>query len=88
MSTVGQIEKRAQARVVQLFCEQLGYGYLGNWRERANKRNTEDAYLRSFLKEDPGYDVDEMDGMGARPCSAPLSNHRRCPGKFMPSLVT
>ena len=30
MSTVGQIEKRTQARIVALFQERLGYDYLGN----------------------------------------------------------
>ena len=31
MSTVGQIEKMTQARVVALFRDRLGYAYLGNW---------------------------------------------------------
>jgi hypothetical protein len=31
MSTVGQIEKKTQERVVKLFCDTLGYDYLGNW---------------------------------------------------------
>jgi type I restriction enzyme R subunit len=30
MSTVGQIEKRTQARVVALFRERLNYDYLGD----------------------------------------------------------
>ncbi len=34
MSTVGQIEKKTQRRVVKLFREQLGYDYLGDWAER------------------------------------------------------
>jgi hypothetical protein len=34
MSTVGQIEKKTQQRVVRLFREQLGYDYLGDWTER------------------------------------------------------
>src|SRR3974390_2273476 len=50
MSTVGQIEKRTQARVVKLFREQLGYDYLGNWIERENNRNVDEAYLRPFLQ--------------------------------------
>jgi type I restriction enzyme R subunit len=49
MSTVGQIEKKTQARVVQLFQDQLGYDYLGNWIDRIGNRNIEEAYLRSFL---------------------------------------
>jgi type I restriction enzyme R subunit len=54
MSTVGQIERRTQKRVVDLFRNALGYDYLGNWIDRADKigrpnRNIEDEYLRAFL---------------------------------------
>jgi type I restriction enzyme R subunit len=49
MSTVGQIEKKTQSRVVQLFQDQLGYDYLGNWIDRDNNRNIEEAYLRPYL---------------------------------------
>ncbi len=31
MSTIGQIEKKTQRRVVKLFRETLGYDYLGDW---------------------------------------------------------
>jgi type I restriction enzyme, R subunit len=34
MSTVGQIEKKTQARVA-LFRDRLGYDYLGDWVDRA-----------------------------------------------------
>ena len=34
MTTVGQIEKKTQRRVVKLFREQLGYDYLGDWTHR------------------------------------------------------
>ena len=50
MSTVGQIEKKTQARVVKLFREQLGYDYLGDWAEREGNRNVEESLLRAFLK--------------------------------------
>ncbi len=55
MSTVGQIERRTQKRVVDLFRNALGYEYLGNWIDRADKigrpnRNIEDEYLRPFLE--------------------------------------
>lgn len=55
MSTVGQIEKKTQARIVALFQHQLGYDYLGNWIDREGNRNIEDAWLRPFLKS-CGYD--------------------------------
>ncbi len=54
--TVGQIEKKTQARVVALFRETLGYDYLGNWIDRENNGNIEEAFLRPFLKDVQGYD--------------------------------
>ena len=50
MSTVGQIERATQDRVVKLFRDQLGYRYLGNWEDRPDNRNIEEADLRAFLK--------------------------------------
>ena len=50
MSTVGQIEKKTQQRVVQLFRDTLKYDYLGNWEDREDNRNIEEVYLRAFLK--------------------------------------
>lgn len=38
MSTVGQIEKRTQARVVALFRERLRYDYLGDRSDLDNHR--------------------------------------------------
>ena len=48
MSTVGQIEKRTQARIVALFQQRLGYDYLGNQIERDN-RNIEPKLLTAWL---------------------------------------
>jgi type I restriction enzyme R subunit len=48
MSNVGQIERRTQNRVVKLF-KTLGYTYLGNWEERADNRNIEEALVRQSL---------------------------------------
>lgn len=56
MTTVGQIEKKTQHRIVKLFRDTLGYDYLGNWNDRANNRNIEPDLLRSFLKEQ-GHDA-------------------------------
>ncbi len=50
MSTVGQGERATQNRVVKLFREQLGYTHLGNWEERTDNSNIEEAYLLPFLK--------------------------------------
>ena len=56
MSTIGQIEKKTQQRVVKLFRDTLGYDYLGDWTDRAGNRNIEDEWLRKFLRDKQGYD--------------------------------
>lgn len=48
MTTVGQIEKRTQARVVALFQHRLGYDYLGDRQDRDN-RNIEPKLLTAWL---------------------------------------
>jgi type I restriction enzyme, R subunit len=50
MSTVGQIERITQNRVVKLFQTQLGYRYLGNWETRDNNRNIETEILSQWLR--------------------------------------
>ena len=49
MSTVGQIERKTQARVIKLFREHLGYDFLGNWIDRDDNRNIEEPLLRAWL---------------------------------------
>ena len=39
MSTIGQIEKMTQERVVALVEGVLDYDYLGNWIDREDNRN-------------------------------------------------
>jgi type I restriction enzyme R subunit len=46
---VGQLERKTQDRVVSLFRDRLGYDYLGNFEERDENNNVEEAYLRPFL---------------------------------------
>ena len=48
MSTVGQIEKRTQARIVTLFQQRLGYDYLGDRRDHDN-RNIAPELLTAWL---------------------------------------
>lgn len=55
MSDVGQIERKAQDRVVQLFRGQLEYDYLGNWEYRDGNSNIERDLLIQNLKA-RGYD--------------------------------
>ena len=49
MTTVGQIEKATQARVVALFQHRLGYRYLGHWGDRDNS-NIDQPLLRAWLQ--------------------------------------
>ncbi len=48
--TVGQIERKTQNRVIELFQEKLDYTYLGNWEKRENNSNIEKKYLLKYLK--------------------------------------
>lgn len=50
MSTVGQIEKRTQARVVALFRDRLGYDYLGD-RTDLDNSNIEQTLLKAWLNQ-------------------------------------
>ncbi|MEI8173538.1 MAG: HsdR family type I site-specific deoxyribonuclease [Deltaproteobacteria bacterium] len=57
MSTVGQIEKKTQARVVNLFQDSLKYDYLGDWTDREGNANIEPNLLRAWLKKQRVEDV-------------------------------
>jgi type I restriction enzyme R subunit len=46
---VGQLERKTQDRIASLFRDRLGYDYLGNFEEREENNNVEEAYLRPFL---------------------------------------
>jgi len=48
LSTIGQIEKKTQQRVVKLFREQLDYDYLGDWSDREGNRNIEENICETF----------------------------------------
>ena len=50
MSTVGQIERATQRRVVELLTGRLGYRYLGNWQDRPGNANVEEAMLADWLR--------------------------------------
>jgi type I restriction enzyme R subunit len=51
MSNVGQIERRAQDRVIALFRDTLGYEYFGNWQDRPGNSNVERQILELSLEE-------------------------------------
>ncbi|HEY1831357.1 MAG TPA: type I restriction endonuclease subunit R [Acidimicrobiales bacterium] len=50
MSDVGQIERKTQNKVINLFHVQLGYDYLGNWESRESNSNVEIEQLTQNLK--------------------------------------
>lgn len=50
MSTVGQKEILTQKHVIKLFKSELGYTYLGYWKEREDNSNVEEGYLTDWLK--------------------------------------
>ncbi len=47
---VGQLERKTQNRVVELFHNVLKYDYLGNWQDRENNSNIETELLEQYLK--------------------------------------
>ena len=49
MSTIGQLERATQNRVIALFREELGYRYLGNWTDRDGNSNIEAGLLTAYL---------------------------------------
>lgn len=49
MSTVGQRERLTQQQVLRFFQGELGYRYLGDWKDRCGNRNIEEDLLRDWL---------------------------------------
>jgi type I restriction enzyme R subunit len=49
MSDIGKPERATQDRVVKLFCDELGYSYLGDWADRAGNSNIEEGLLIEYL---------------------------------------
>ncbi len=52
---IGKKEIVTQRRVIQLFKNELGYRYLGNWEEETRSSPLETNLLKSFLKNTQGY---------------------------------
>ncbi len=50
MSNVRKAEKVTQRRVIELFQDQLGYSFLGDWTDRPDNSNIEEKYLTAWLK--------------------------------------
>ena len=49
MNTVCKAERVTQNRVIALFCDELGYRFMGNWSERADNSNIEEGLLKDYL---------------------------------------
>jgi type I restriction enzyme, R subunit len=49
-STVGQLERAAQKRLVKLIGDRLGYENLGSWQDRESNRNVELQLLEQWLE--------------------------------------
>lgn len=54
MSDIGKSERETQRRVIELFSEELGYRFLGNWCDRDGNNNIEQKLLTAYLR-DRGY---------------------------------
>ncbi len=49
MSDIGKSERITQNRIVQLFCDELNYRYLGDWSDREGNSNIEEKILTDYL---------------------------------------
>ena len=49
INSVGKKERETQNRVIQIFQNELGYEYLGNWAEREENSNVETELLKKWL---------------------------------------
>lgn len=52
---IGKTERETQNRIIQLFQNELGYKYLGNWEEEIRMQPIEEDSLYSFLTNTQGY---------------------------------
>lgn len=59
MTKVGSIERITQNRVVKLFQVELGYTYLGDWKENRENSNIEEEYLTAYLLK-KGYNTTQI----------------------------
>lgn len=50
MSSIGDREIKTQQRVIRFFRDVLGYRYLGDWKDREENSNIEEAFLTEWLK--------------------------------------
>jgi type I restriction enzyme R subunit len=75
MSSIGQPERATQNRVLTLFRDELGYRYLGDWRDRDNNSNIEEYWLTDFLSRS-GYSAAQIN-KAIHALRAEAGNHSR-----------
>lgn len=61
MNSLGKPERATQNRVIQLFCDELNYRYLGNWQDREKNSNIESELLTDYLSQN-GYNAQQISG--------------------------
>ena len=49
LSQVGQRERQTQNRIIEFFQRDMGYRYLGDWRDRTGNKNIETGLLTNWL---------------------------------------
>jgi type I restriction enzyme R subunit len=59
MSEIGKSERETQNRIIVLFRDELGYRYLGDWRDREGNSNIEEGLLTAYLNR-CGYTADQI----------------------------
>lgn len=75
MNNIGQPERATQNRVIALFRDELGYRYLGDWRDRDGNSNIEEYWLTDFLSRS-GYSVAQIN-KAIHTLRAEANNHSR-----------
>jgi len=59
MNYIGKPERATQDRVIKLFCDKLGYRYLGDWTDRSGNSNIEEDLLTEYLAR-AGYSTEQI----------------------------
>ena len=59
MTPIGKPERITQKRVIDLFHDELGYTYLGDWSDREGNSNIEEGLLSAYLKK-RGYSLAQI----------------------------
>jgi len=75
MSKIGQPERATQNRVIALFRDELGYRYLGDWRDRDDNSNIEEHLLTAYLSRN-GYGTAQIN-KAVHTLRAEADNHSR-----------